>query len=152
MIQRKQTLYLLISVIVSLVCLSFPIGRFVSTTIMPDQTLYNLWLMASDGSLDFSGSVLFILLLLTCTISIAAIFTYSNRKRQSKMCLVNILLLMVWYAAYFFTGFVTYSNENTEFKMSFMAAFPAVSLILDFMARKAILADEALVRSADRIR
>lgn len=152
MIQRKQTLYLLISVIISVICLYLPVGRFVSSTITPDHSLYNLWLKSYDGSLDFSGCILFALLLLTCTISIVAIFTYSNRKRQGRMCLLNIFFLIAWYAAYFFTGFVTYSNDNTEFRMLFTAAFPAVSLILNVMARKAILADEALVRSADRIR
>ena len=38
------------------------------------------------------------------------------------------------------------------FKPGFALILPAVSLILYVMARKAILADEALVRAADRIR
>lgn len=152
MIQRKQTLYLLFAVIMGIACLCLPIGRFVSSTIMPDHNLYTLWLKAADGSIDFSGSILFILLLLTCTISVAAIFTYNNRKRQIKMCVINILLIIVWYISYFFIGFVTYNSKTTEFKMSLTASFPAISLILNIMARNAIKADEKLVKSADRIR
>jgi hypothetical protein len=36
--------------------------------------------------------------------------------------------------------------------LNIAAAFPAVMIILNFMARKGILADEKLVRAADRIR
>jgi len=152
MIQRKQTLFLLISAILSIVCLCLPVGNLKSGTGMTDEVLYNLYLKTADGLCDFSSGILFIILLLTCTISVITIFMYHNRKRQARLCLLNMLLLAVWYAACLFTGFVTHNNGNTEFSLSFTSAFPGISMILSFMARKAILADEELVRSADRIR
>ena len=42
--------------------------------------------------------------------------------------------------------------DALNFHLDFPAALPAVSAILCFMARKGVLADEKLVRAADRIR
>lgn len=152
MIQRKQTLFLIISIIFSIVCLCLPVGYFRSGTGMTEQALYNLWLKAADGSCTFSTSILFALLIITCTISIATIFMYHNRKKQIRMCFLNIVILIAWYAAYFTIGFITGNGDNTEFRISVTAAFPAISLILNVMARKAVIADEELIKSADRIR
>ena len=41
---------------------------------------------------------------------------------------------------------------DADFKIGFVSVLPLVSMILIFMARKAIKADEALIRAADRIR
>ena len=63
----------------------------------------------------------------------------------------NMLLLFGWYVV--FAVIVFYQGDAaSQFKASLTSAIPAISIILHFMARKAILADEALVRSADRIR
>ena len=63
----------------------------------------------------------------------------------------NILLLLGWYVV---LAAMTLNTKGVggSFSVSITSALPAVSIILHFMARKAILADEALVRSADRIR
>lgn len=63
----------------------------------------------------------------------------------------NMLLIVGWYVVY--AMYVLNLKEaGNELTISLPVIFPAISLILYFMARKAILADEALVRSADRIR
>ena len=54
MIQRKQTIFLLIALVLNIVCLCLPIGRFVFQTMGADATLTNLWIRMSDGSLHFS--------------------------------------------------------------------------------------------------
>ena len=79
------------------------------------------------------------------------IFLFKNRMVQSKICLFNILLIIGWYAVLALYTFVLNDGMGT-FKPGFALILPAVSLILYVMARKAILADEALVRAADRIR
>ena len=43
MIQRKQTIYLLLAVIAMLVCLFNPIMRLTSERMGADSTVYNLW-------------------------------------------------------------------------------------------------------------
>lgn len=152
MIQRKQTLYLAISVILAVICLCFPIGYFISEDMLPDHALYNLWQTTTEGTHDFSTGTLFALLLVTCPITITAIFMYNNRKRQRQLCLINMLCIIIWYTLYIYTGFVADNGDNTQFRITVFAAFPAISFILNIMARKAILDDEKLIKSIDRIR
>lgn len=152
MIQRKQTIFLLIAVILTIVCLCLPLGNFIEeSSIGKSTTMYNLWMVATDGSHDCSIWVLFAILLTTCPIALIAIFMYHNRIVQSRFCMFNMLLVLGWYAVY--AVFVLNFKENLgQFRLSYTSVFPALSMILYFMARKAILADEALVRATDRIR
>ncbi|MBO4786625.1 MAG: DUF4293 family protein, partial [Prevotella sp.] len=55
-------------------------------------------------------------------------------------------------AAYAVFGYAVPRVENALFTPSIAAALPLVNVILLLMARRGILADEALVRAADRIR
>lgn len=152
MIQRKQTLFLLAAAILSIVCLCLPLGNFVENgSISQSSTMFNLWITMPDGSHDYSVWVLFAILLITCPIALIAIFMYHNRIVQSRFCLFNILLILGWYVVY---AVFTLNLKETagEYNISFSSVLPMISLILYFMARKAILSDEALVRAADRIR
>lgn len=150
MIQRKQTIFLLLALISTVCCLCFPIGRF-SYGIGADNIIYNLWIAEANGGHDFSVWALFAILLVTCPVNVFSVFSYHNRIAQSRFCLFNMLLIVGWYIVYsvFTLGM---SDNGGSFSLMFGSIFPAVSLILYVMARKAILADEKLVRDADRIR
>lgn len=153
MIQRKQTVFLLIAVILTVVCLCTPLGSFTEANGIGKctATMYNLWITTADGAHNYQAWVLFVVLLITCPITLFAIFMYHNRMVQSRFCAFNILLTLGWYIV-FAVFALNFKETFGEFHPSFTAVFPAVSMILYFMARKAILADEALVRAADRIR
>ena len=116
MIQRKQSLFLLIAVIL--------------------------------GMVFFLAWQLFILQMLASAVSLYAIFLYKHRKRQANLCLVSILDYLAWYIV---LAVLIHQGKFPE-QLPLTAALPLVSAILCFMARKAILADEKLVRAADRIR
>lgn len=153
MIQRKQTLFLLLATILTVICLCLPLGSFTDAANIGKgtSTLYNLWLTTPDGGHIFPAWVLFAILLLTCPIAFVAIFTYHNRIVQSRLCMFNMLLVIGWYVV-FAVFALNLKEAYGEFSLSFTSVFPAVAVILYFMARKAILADEALVKAADRIR
>lgn len=153
MIQRKQTLFLLAAVILTIVCLCLPLGSFTFSNGISTESssMYNLWISGTDGSHDFTVWPLFAILLITCTIAITAIFSFRNRITQSRFCMFNVLLLLGWYAVFAVFAFNS-NNDAGKFSASLTSAIPAISIILHFIARKAILTDEALVRSADRIR
>ncbi|MGN1375991.1 MAG: DUF4293 domain-containing protein [Prevotella sp.] len=152
MIQRKQTLYILAAVILTIVCLCLPLGFFNNNTeISAESILYNLWIVSPDGAHNWSVWALFGIQVVTCAIAVVAIFSYHNRIVQSRYCLFNILLLLGWHAV--LVMYVLGLKDSLgAFKPSLTAIFPLISIILYIMARKAILADEALVRAADRIR
>lgn len=152
MIQRKQTIFLLIAVILTIVCLCLPIGNIMAENTFGDKSvIYNLWITSADGNHSLSVWPLFAILLITCPIALIAIFTYRNRITQSRFCMFNILLVLGWYVVYAMI-ILNLQESGNEIKISFPVILPLISMILYFMARKAILADEALVRSADRIR
>jgi hypothetical protein len=119
MIQRKQTLYLLAAFVLTIVCM-------------------------------FTQSVIVLLpcLLLSATLTLACIFLYKRRKLQAFMCLIDIMLLLIWYVLLAALP----QMGDYEIELDWSDALPAVSIILLFLARLGILADEKLVRSLDRIR
>lgn len=151
MLQRKQSVYLLVSVILSAVCMFLPIGRFVSEKMGADSELYNIAIKGMDGSMDYVVCILFVLLLIHVVSSLLNIFLYKNRKMQSKVCRFNVILLLAWYAAYAYFA-LTGGGEGTEFSFGVPAVMPFISLIGELLADKGIRSDEELIRSMDRIR
>lgn len=153
MIQRKQTVFLLIAVILTIISLCLPLGSFTADNGIGNgtATMYNLWIITSAGAYSYQAWVLFAIMLITCPVTLFAIFMYHNRIVQSRFCVFNILLTLGWYIV--LTVFVlSLETKFGQFQISLSAVLPAISMILYFMARKAIMADEALVRAADRIR
>jgi 4-hydroxybenzoate polyprenyltransferase len=115
MIQRKQTLYMLLAAIAAGVCG----GMMVNMTLM------------------LGAFVAAIVLLLN-------IFLYKRRTKQASVCVFVMFLLALWY--------VNLATIRGSVELTWPMALPVVSIVLVFLARKAILADEKLVRSLDRIR
>ena len=83
MIQRKQTIFLFLALIVTLACLCLPIGSFEPQGMGADNQLMNLWLTDANGGRNFNVWALFAILLVTCPIDLFAIFDYHNRKRSA---------------------------------------------------------------------
>lgn len=150
MIQRKQTVFLFLALLVTIACLCLPVGSFEPEGMGTENQLMNLWLNDADGGKNFNVWALFAILLVTCPMDLFAIFDYHNRRRQARFCMFSMLMIAGWYIVYgvfsqvLMTGFT--------FHVTFAACLPLVAFILLWLARHAILADEALVRAADRIR
>ena len=153
MIQRKQTLYLLAAIIMTVICLCMQIGTFklAGATV---AKVYNLWYTDPLGHHHFDTWPLMAVLLPTTAIAAYTIFIYNNRKMQALFCLFNVLFIIGWYVCFFVVGQMVGDKSwgAVSFRPSWPAVFPAISLILYLMARRAIIADEKLVRSMDRIR
>lgn len=150
MIQRKQTLFLLIALILTVCCMSMPIGGY-NHGLGLQGKLYNLWITDMNSGHDFSVWALFAIQLVTCVICLIAIFSYHNRVVQSRFCVFNMLLLVGWYIVYAVI-ILGLKKDNGAVYFTPACVFPLVSMIFYFMADKAIMADEKLVRAADRIR
>jgi len=150
MVQRKQTVFLLFALVLTIGCLCMEIGSFEPSGMGTSTAMYNLWLSA-DGKHDYSVAALFVVLLVSCPLNVKAILSFNDRMYQSHLCLYNIVLIALWYAilaiSVWFIG-----KGGATFQPSIASCLPLISLILYVMARKAILADEKLVRDADRIR
>ena len=151
MIQRKQSLFLFIAIILNFICLIFPIGIFIPKGVGVNSIMYNLWIQDGAGTVSFSSAPLFVSLLANILVSLVTIFLYKNRRLQIKLCSWNLFILIVWYLAYVIMCLL-FKGQYDGFELKYPVVFPMISLILTSMARSAIRKDEALVRAADRIR
>lgn len=150
MLQRIQTLYLLLVVILGvLLCFFAPVEFLV-----PGGTSY-------VGLLAFSKWPLAVLTVSIPVLALLIIFLYRRRLLQARLCIVNVVLCLGYYALLaLYTAFVIKGYEplggqlmgGAEWYLTVWASLPLVNVVLSMMAVRRILKDEALVRAADRIR
>ena len=150
MIQRKQTVFLFLALLATIACLCLPVGSFEPQGMGTENQLMNLWINETNGGRNFCVWALFAILLVTCPINTFAIFDYHNRKRQARFCMFSMLMIIGWYIVY--GVFSQVLMPGFTFHVEFAACLPVIAFILLWLARRSILADEALVRAADRIR
>lgn len=151
MLQRIQTVYLLLITVCAVFCMCMPVGHFYQEGICVAD-FYNLWLEPVGGVRDFTPWAMFVLLLLTAVSSFAAVFLYKHRMLQARLAVFGGLLLVGYYIVlgafvYFFK-----SGLEAEFTINWTVAFPAIALILEYLAFRGIMKDELIVRSLDRLR
>ena len=156
MIQRKQTVFLLLAVLAYVLCLFFPIGCIEPQGMGAPAKVYNLGVVAEESGISILGTCvpLFILTAVSAILSLVNIFLYRNRLMQINLCGVTALFTILWCVDYalLFTGVVPVDDFAGTFSIRFAACFPIVALILVLLARKGVKDDERLVRAADRIR
>lgn len=153
MIQRIQTVYLLLAFAACILCMCMPVGNFVNEAadgMYETGILKNLWVSYSDGHHDLSVWGLFAILVVTSFFSFIGIFQYKRRMMQLRICTLCMLLLTGWYITY--AVFTLLVLSDWTFHISWAASLPLVAIILHFMAFQAIRKDEKLVRSLDRLR
>lgn len=151
MIQRIQTVYLLIALILLAVCACLPIGEFIPASMGAPISMYNLCLISEENGWNFSVCGLFCLLAVDFVYIVRTIFDYNNRQHQAKMCQLSAIILLLWIVLYAILGFVV-GHDDAEFKIGYSSILPVVAIVLIFLARRGVIADEKLVRAADRIR
>lgn len=150
MIQRKQTVFLFLSAVLGVLTLCLPLATFDAEGFTLYR-VYSLWMTAPGCAPSYLPWPLFAVMLLAASLSVYTIFRYMHRTLQASLCLVNVMLHVIWYVALAVLSKFLAPNA-ADFHLGFAAAFPAVSLILCFMARQSILSDERKVRAADRLR
>jgi len=131
MLQRIQTLFLLASAVL-LTCMFF-------------HPFFSL------GEVTFGYTdhlTTRILLILSVAIGYLNIFMYRKRAFQMRLCIFNCLILLG------LQGVIAYYvfTMDAGVVFSLTAAFPAIAVILTFMALRYIARDEALLRAVDRLR
>jgi len=86
-------------------------------------------------------------------IAFVAIFLYKKRLLQIRFCIFNCLLLIGFYCLLgFYVWKIAGQSDIFHFSPRIALGFPLVSLILNYLAIRNIGADEALVRSLERLR
>lgn len=149
MIQRKQSVYLLLAVIAIVCALCLPIGYFVDEATSLVFKPMGVTLM--DGT-QLSTWGLFALLVLGAIIPACTIFLFRNRRLQMRMTLFHILLLVGYYFVLLFFCSVLKKDLNSTFQFNWAICLPMVAIILDWLAFAAIRHDDEMVKAVDRLR
>lgn len=162
MIQRIQSIFLLIAAIIPIVLLFIPFG-YIDTE--EAQFLFNsvsLKYNIPEGHTVVRVYYVALCLVICSALSLIALFSFKNRIRQTQIISINMivylvtLMLILWLCPdIIFKKFFATRGLDYEFQF----AHKAVLLILVFveavclyLANRFIKKDEALVRSADRLR
>lgn len=160
MIQRIQTVYLLLSIVCLVLCLCNPVGTITATD-GASATMYNLWLSLTNpvtGTVDhvvMPWAALFGLLVLTATLQTVAIFLFKQRALQMRTVNLSMLFLIGYYiAAVTFLFISKYEDQSllSAYHPTIWAALPLVALVFSYLAFRGILKDHLLVKSLDRLR
>ena len=147
MIQRIQSVYLLISAILVGFLFLLPFAEIVKDGAV---YLFNFKGILLDGTLKENGFSISVLIGIILALHGVAILSFKNRIRQIRLIVFSILLMLGLFGMFFFFTYYSFSGAQISFKISLV--FPLVSIILDYLAIRAIGKDEALIRSIDRIR
>ncbi len=153
MIQRIQSVYLLLVFILAALVIFFPIVEFHAD----NQTFYLrvFGFSGADGIENLpNASIIGILTAALGIISIGTIFQFSNRKLQMKLngvaLLVNFGLLISIFLITDKAVALEKVYDNLEY--TYGAFFPIASVLFIILANRSIRKDEALVKQSERLR
>jgi len=143
MIQRIQTVYLLLTSIISGV-LIFVFNLWKSI----EKSVFALDLLNSESSLLKGIPVLF---LVSAVLAFVAIFLFKNRKLQFVMGRLTILINLILLGLLIYVS-LTLPGEASVSEKGIGMFIPILAILLVVLANKAIKKDEDLVKSVDRLR
>lgn len=155
MLQRIQTVYLFIIVLLSGFMLFSPLADLLSSALGLTYVvnLKGIYLVQDSG--DIYQSTVWSLSMVTILIpmlSLITIFSFKNRVKQIRYCVINMLLMILFYVLLFLYLWLASKNLQADWHLRTTCIFPLICMILNYLAIGAIGKDEALVKSMDRIR
>jgi peptidoglycan/LPS O-acetylase OafA/YrhL len=138
MIQRRQTLWLLLATIAAILSFMFPF-------VTGKEAIKN---MQADKVIDAASD--FFLLILTggsVMLSTVIIFLFKDRKMQIRLCLLGVLVSLLIIIRY-----IMLMNKLTNTTLALYAVLPFIFLASYYLAFRDIRKDEKLVKSLDKLR
>jgi Domain of unknown function (DUF4293) len=150
MIQRIQTLFLLVASLLSALLMLMPFANANA-----DLGLVNLDLLPMKKILSVKEIILLpqILNILVGALAFYSVFIFNNRRKQMGFCLVTSFCALVLFASLFFVDYiVVLEGKSSASHFTWVAFVPIIQFGLIFIARIFINKDEQLVKSADRLR
>ncbi len=151
MLQRVQSIYLLIAVILLVFSLCLPIGEFIGE----NGSLVGIFKpngIFQPGDICHNTWGLFTLLALAAAITLCTIFLFRNRILQIRITIFNTILLIGYYIVLVIFVQKLKNEFVAFFQLDFALCLPAIAIILNYLAIRAIHHDELLVKASDRLR
>lgn len=156
MIQRVQSFYLLLATVL----MSFLAFSSYAELVLPDgqKLTFFAHVIRTTTNQEITSVYqhtfpVIAFILLSCILSFGNIFLFSKRIWQLRICLINmmvlVLLLGIMFLYYCLARFSLVTMTNA---FKFPSIFPIIALLLNFLAFRNIRNDEVLVNSYKRIR
>ncbi len=147
-IQRIQSIYLLIAVILMVVFAFFPALTFE----LADKTvLYGALESGRAGNLHVNA-LLITLIILISLLAFIDIFLFKNLQRQMTVCFVDIIIGLAMLIAICVQAFIVNNRTGWTVTWHWYVLLPVLSIIFLMMAHKAMSNDKKKLRDADRLR
>ena len=151
MIQRIQTLFLLVVAVLSALMLT-------GDLLVMDSGSGTLFTIGFMGLGEKGGQIiqrlwpLSLLLVLVPALALVAIFLYRKRSIQMRVAMITLLLSLgtLFLGAFYVIMFDHKIDVTIIWKIKVI--FPVISAILAWLAYRAILKDDLIVKSYDRLR
>ena len=140
MIQRIQSVYLLLVTVLLVVAICMPVGQFIGADGVTAHVFKPLGVALADGGFQ-------------STWGLFGIFLFRNRMLQIRMTIFSSILLIGYYIAFCVFMFILKGDlDATAFQLGWALCLPVVAIILNYLAFRAIYKDEVMVKAADRLR
>ncbi|UII28230.1 DUF4293 domain-containing protein [Fulvivirga maritima] len=159
MLQRIQTVFLLLVVLLMLLTLIFPMWVYHSPDTDKGIMLTAFYLVTNNGLEEVSKEYFpYILIgafaILSAIVGIVEITRFKNRMLQIKLSALNSLLIFCSLGLSFWFGKGVMESEEIQNSWTYgIGSFlPVGAMIFNVLANRFIRKDERLVRSVDRIR
>ncbi len=159
MIQRIQSIYLLVAVVAAIVLMFIPIGWFTTADFGYVYTAFSVKDVTPEAGVRLPTLYLGISLAISAIFSFIAVFLYKNRASQIKMIYANMIIFLFSIALMLFiypdvvfvkTGLIQSSKDiHYNFPIILLMVIAAATL---YLANRAIKKDEKMVKAADRLR
>ena len=156
MIQRAQSVYLFLVVILMSFMLMGPIAELAlkdGQEVIFHSYAIKKYLTNEHSKLIMRTLPVIILICLAGLTSFVNIFLFNHRILQMRFCILNILFMISILILIFYYYFRVKSNlliDSHELKLP--VVFPVIGIVLTLLAYRGIQDDEMMVRSYDRLR
>lgn len=153
MIQRVQTLYLLLATVFAALALFLPVIGFADANGTEVATATGLGFTSTLNELAGNHPIATLCATWLCTLlPFVTIFFFKKRKRQMRLCSLNVVLNVVALASFAYTAYAVNEAMSLVPALRVGIACPVLAIISTLMAHRAIKRDDDLVRSEYRIR
>ena len=150
MLQRIQTLFLLIALTLIASMFFMPLAEFIIDGQVYVFTYRDIGIAGAEPL--FKSYALAILLTVILILILVTIFLFKNRRLQMRLCIYNMLLNLGFYGLFYFYYHQVVSTNQLIYSFAIASVFPLIAIILLWLAFRGIRKDEILVKSVDRIR
>ncbi len=147
-IQRIQTVYLIIAIILMVV---FAFSPALSFELGGREFVYGALETGKVGVTHFDPLMLMLIVLISL-LALIDIFLYKNLQRQMTVCFVDIIIGLAMLVAICIQAYVVGTRDGVTLTWQWYLALPVLSIIFLMLAHKSMSKDKKMLRDSDRLR